>query len=204
MSIGGRLKQMIRNWLDIQPSVGESLTILESNTFEGACFRNRIWYRGDPAELHQLYTQIDDNMGNSKFWAATSTNGIDFRKIHTGLPALIVDIIADIVVDALNNITIKNSTEANNVWQEIQKDNDFKELVKQAVIDVSIECDGAFKISYDTAISKYPILQFYSGADVEYEYVAGRLKTIIFKNRYYKNGDRYLLKEYYSNERYTI
>lgn len=200
MSLGGKIKQMIRNWLEIQPSIGESLTILETNTFEGVCFRNQIWYRGDPSELHQYYTQIDDMMGNSKFWAATNTTGIDFRKIHTGLPALIIDVLADIIIDALNDITILNNNAANETWKEIEKENNFKDLVKQAIIDTFIDCDGAFKIIYDTAISKYPILQFYSGASVDYEYQAGRLKTIIFKTVYHKDGDRYLLKEYYSKD----
>ena len=200
MGLGGKIKQMIRNWLEIQPSIGESLTILEINTFDGICFRNQLWYRGDPSELHQYYTQIDDMMGNSKFWAAVSTTGTDFRKIHTGLPALIIDMLADIIVDALNSIKIVNNDAANEAWEEIEKENNFKDLIKQAIIDVCVECDGAFKVSYDTQLSKYPILQFYSGSNVEYEYQAGRLKTIIFKNIYHKDHDRYLLKEYYSKD----
>lgn len=83
MGLGGRIKQMVQNWLEIQPSIGESLVIQEINTFDGICFRNELWYRGDPSELHQYYTQVDDQMGNAKFWAAISTTGIDFRKIHT-------------------------------------------------------------------------------------------------------------------------
>ena len=59
---------------------------------------------------------------------------------------------------------------------------------------------GAFKINYNTDISEYPILQFYSGANVEYEYQNGRLVTIIFKN-YYNNGKKkYLFKEFYSKD----
>ena len=48
-------------------------------------------------------------MGNAKFWAAESTNGIDFRKIHTGLPAMIIDMLADIIVDSFNKITVSNN-----------------------------------------------------------------------------------------------
>ena len=113
--IGGKIKSMIRNWLEIQPSIGDSILIQEVNTFAGTCFRNELWYRGDPSELHQYYTQVDDLMNNTKFWAARSTDGVDFRKIHTGLPALIVDILADIIIDALNKISIKNSKEAQKV-----------------------------------------------------------------------------------------
>jgi len=141
MGLGGRLKKMVQNWLEIQPMLGESLVIQEINTFEGTCFRNRLWYRGDASELHQYYTQVDDQMGNARFWAALGTDGIDFRKIHTGLPGIIIDVLADIIVDAINDIKIKADTEAQENWEKIAKDNDFKDVVKQAIIDVFIEHD---------------------------------------------------------------
>lgn len=198
MGIGMRIKQAVQDWLEIQPSIGESITIQEVNSFQGTCFRNLLWYRGDPAELHQYYTQIDDMMGNTKFWAAVSTSGINFRKIHTGLPGLIIDMLADIVIDALNMVEIQSNHDAGEIWKEIQEENDFKDLVKQAIIDVFVECDGAFKLSYDTDISKYPIIQFYSGLNVDFEYKMGRLDTIVFKNYYTKKGGKYVLYEYYS------
>lgn len=100
-------------------------------------------------------------MGNAKFWAAESTNGINFRKIHTGLPAMIIDMLADIIIDSFNKITIINNDQAQKDWEDIAEDNDFKEIVKQSIIDVFVEHDGAFKISYDTDITKYPIIEFY-------------------------------------------
>lgn len=162
-----------------------------------------MWYRGDPSELHQYYTQIDDEMGNSKFWAAISTDGIDFRKIHTGLPALIVDMLADIIIDALNKINVTSNAEAQKNWDEIEEDNSFKDVVKQSIIDVFVECDGAFKISYDTDISKYPIIEFYSGPNVEFEYKRGRIVAVIFKTKYKKKYGEYLLKERYSKDGIT-
>ena len=179
--VNDKIKNVIRNWLEIQPSVGDTITIQETNTFEGNCFRNLLWYRGDASELHQYYTQTDDLMGNAKFWAAQSTTGINIRKIHTGLPAMIVDMLADITVDSFNKIEVKGNNEAQTNWEEIAKENDFKETLKQAIIDVFVQCDGAFKISYDTDISKYPIIEFYSGQDVDYEYTRGRITGINFK-----------------------
>ena len=130
--INDKIKNVIRNWLEIQPSVGDTITIQETNTFEGNCFRNLLWYRGDASELHQYYTQTDDLMGNAKFWAAQSTTGINIRKIHTGLPAMIVDMLADIIVDSFNKIEVKGNNEAQTNWEEIAKENDFKETLKQA------------------------------------------------------------------------
>ena len=198
--LNDKLKDVVRNWLNIIPAPGDSITIQETNTFEGNCFRNLLWYRGDASELHQYYTQTDDMMGNAKFWASDTTNDLKMRKIHTGLPAMIVDMLADIIVDSFNKITLENNNEAQKNWEDIAKENDFKETVKQAIIDVFVECDGAFKISYDTNISKYPIIEFYAGTKVEYERTRGRITTVIFNNVYEKEDATYILKERYSKE----
>ncbi len=202
-AVNEKIKKVIRNWLEIQPSVGDTITIQETNTFEGNCFRNLLWYRGDASELHQYYTQTDDLMGNAKFWAAQSTTGINFRKIHTGLPAMIVDMLADIIVDSFNKIEVKDDKDAQENWEKIAEENDFKETLKQAIIDVFVQCDGAFKISYDTDISKYPIIEFYSGQDVDFEYTRGRITGINFKNKYPKKDACYTLFEKYSKKGIT-
>lgn len=196
--LNDKLKDVVRNWLNIVPAPGDTITIQETNTFEGNCFRNLLWYRGDASELHQYYTQTDDMMGNAKFWASDTTNDLKMRKIHTGLPAMIVDMLADIIVDSFNKITVENNNEAQKDWEDIAEENDFKETVKQAIIDVFVECDGAFKISYDTDISKYPIIEFYAGTKVEYERTRGRITTVIFNNVYEKKDATYILKERYS------
>ena len=198
--LNDKLKDVVRNWLNIVPAPGDTITIQETNTFEGNCFRNLLWYRGDASELHQYYTQIEDMMGNAKFWASDTTNNLKMRKIHTGLPAMIVDMLADIIVDSFNKITVENNNDAQKNWEDIAEDNDFKETVKQAIIDVFVECDGAFKISYDTDISKYPIIEFYAGTKVEYERTRGRITTVIFNNVYEKDDATYILKERYSKD----
>ena len=198
--LNDKLKDVVRNWLNIVPAPGDTITIQETNTFEGNCFRNLLWYRGDASELHQYYTQTDDMMGNAKFWASDTTNDLKMRKIHTGLPAMIVDMLADIIVDSFNKITVENNNEAQKNWEDIAEDNDFKETVKQAIIDVFVECDGAFKISYDTDISKYPIIEFFAGTKVDYERTRGRITTVIFNNVYEKEDATYILKERYSKD----
>lgn len=196
--INNKVKDLVKNWLDIQPSPGVSINIRETTTFESSCFRNQLWYRGDASELHQYYTQFDDFMGKSKFWAAQSTNGVDFRKIHTGLPAMIVDMLADIIVSSFNKIEVKENGTANKTWEEIATENDFKEILKQAIIDTFVEGDGAFKISYDTEISEYPIIEYYSGINVEFEYTRGRITKVIFKNIYPRKEGKYILLENYT------
>ena len=45
--LNDKLKDVVRNWLNIVPAPGDTITIQETNTFEGNCFRNLLWYRGD-------------------------------------------------------------------------------------------------------------------------------------------------------------
>ena len=73
-----------------------TIRVLETMDHETNCFKNSIWYRGEASELHQFYTQYDDMMGNVRFWQSESSNMVDFRKIHSGLPGLIIDTLADI------------------------------------------------------------------------------------------------------------
>ena len=137
--LNDKLKDVVRNWLNIVPAPGDTITIQETNTFEGNCFRNLLWYRGDASELHQYYTQTDDMMGNAKFWASDTTNDLKMRKIHTGLPAMIVDMLADIIVDSFNKITVEKTvlsvTEEtkNNICRNYEFDYQTLEEVQQGI-----------------------------------------------------------------------
>lgn len=193
------IKDWLRNWLDIREPSPASVTIQEAWNHEMTVFRNELWYRGDPTELHQFYTQIDDNMRNTSFWSAIATTGINFRKIHSGLPALIVDSLVDIVTTDLTEITV-DSTEAQKRWDEIAEDNNFTDILKQAIKDVLVTGDGAFKISFDPAVSKYPIIEFCSGANVKYTHNRGRKTGVKFIcKRSGKNPRKgYILEENYT------
>lgn len=114
-------KSKLRDWLELDKGMNPlSIRVLEPMSHEANVFKNQIWYRGDPSELHQFYTSIDDMMGNTRFWQAVATNGVDFRKIHTGLPGLIVDVLADIVFDDQNAPEFDNN-EAAALWEQMEK-----------------------------------------------------------------------------------
>lgn len=196
------IKDLVKNWLNIQEPQPMSVTIQEPYSYEATVYRNQLWYRGDPSELHQFYTQTDDYMYNTEFWAACSTTGINFRKIHTGIPALIVDMLVNIIVSDMLSIEIA-STEAQKRWDEIAEDNDFSGLLKDAIRNTLVEGDGAFKISYDPEISEWPIIEFYSGERVRYKYNRGRLEGICFITKYCYGKKVYLLEESYTPEGVT-
>lgn len=196
----GVIKNMIRNWLEIKNPDSLQIDIEQLTNFEGQAFINNIWYRGDASELNQLYEQLDDKLGNTHFWGSRPTAGMNIRKIHTGLPAMIVDTLADISTDDLNKI---EADKRNEEWNIIADENHFKELIRDSVIGCLCIGDGAFKWSIDTDISEYPIIEFYDGSRVEYVYERGRLVAIIFKTKKIINKQRYTLLERYDKSGIT-
>ena len=188
------LKNAIRSWLNLTSANGLQIQIDELLDFEANAFVNEIWFRGDGYELEQLYKSIPDY--KYSFWGAASTKGLEIRKIHTGLPKIIVNTLTNICVDDMQNVKIEHIGKEN-TWGEIEKENDFKALVKKAVRKALVTGDGAFKISIDTDVSQYPILEFYEADRIEIKRERGRIKEIRFKKCYTKQGVSYVLKECY-------
>ena len=195
------LIEKIKNAFTIKPPQSMHIDIEQLTNFEGHTFINKIWYRGEASELHQLYKQINENIENNEnFWGSVPSKNSTMRKIHTGLPAMIVDTLANISTDDLDNIEVKERQEE---WENIDKENNIKELSREAVTKVLWAGDGAFKWSIDTDISKYPIIEFYGADRVEYEYERGRLTAIIFKTRKLIKSKKYELRERYDKKGVT-
>lgn len=188
--IGGAIKNMIRGWLDLNEAQNTQFNITELYNFDTNAIRNKIWYRGDPYELSQFYKQIEDN--NSTFWNAVPE--IRIRKIHSGLPALMVNTLSGIVIRDLNEITPSGSSID---WDDIAEDNNFYDVIEQAIVDTLYQGDGAFKISFDTSISEYPIIEFYPADQCEFVYKRGRYIETVFKNVYEANQKKYIHYETY-------
>ena len=193
----GWFKEMIRNYLEIKEPQSLHINIEQMTDAEGQIFINKIWYRGNAGELEQLHKQLnDDGVGNSHFWGNQPTGSMkNMRKIHTGLPALIVDTLANISTDDLDNIEVEKRQEE---WETISKENQFKKLIKKSVQKALHLGDGAFKWSIDTDISEYPILEFYGADRVDFVYERSRLVDIIFKTKKIINKKEYMLHEIYS------
>ena len=191
----------IINHFTMKPPQAMQIDIEQLTNFEGHTFINNIWYRGDANELDQLYKQIHENIqGNETFWSSRPSKHSTMRKIHTGLPAMIVDTLADISTDDLDDIEVKKRQKE---WDEIAKENKIKDLIRKAVVSTLWSGDGAFKWSIDTDISQYPIIEFYGADRVEYEYERGRLIAIIFKTKKIIKGKKYELRERYDKKGIT-
>ena len=188
------IKNALRSFLNLTEANSLNIQIDELLDFEANAFVNEIWFRGESYELEQLYKSIPDY--KYSFWGATSTRGLEIRKIHTGLPKIIVNTLTNVCVDDMQDIKIENIGKDND-WKEIEKENDFKNLVKKAVKKALVTGDGAFKISIDTEVSQYPILEYYEADRIEVKRERGRIKEIRFKKQFNKQGVSYVLKECY-------
>lgn len=190
------VKRGIRSWLNVQEASPANILINEPLDYEANAIKNRIWYRGDSEELQQLYSQIDTGVDKYKFWACKSTPGQEIRKIHTGLPALVVDTLAGITLADLD-IQIEKDQATQELWEQIDKDNKFRKKLEKAVKETLYIGDGAFKISFDTQLSQYSIIEFYPGDRIELVTERGRIKEIVFKTAYRHDRRDYVLYEHY-------
>ncbi|MEK4239074.1 capsid protein [Paenibacillus sp. FSL H7-0714] len=192
----GWFKSMVMKILRINPAPeSQVITITEPFSYSTNVLRNRLWYRGDPSELDQFYKQsVADNVSRSRFWAAVPSYGLGIRKIHSGLPAMVADRLSDIVIADMDAITLKQQAETD-TWVAISEDNDFPELLGGAVTEALTAGDGAFKITVDSDVSEYPLIEFYSGDQVEYKRTRGRLQEVLFYSDYTVNSKDYRLIE---------
>ncbi len=191
---GERVKRMIRSWLNIEPAQPQSFTLMENMTFETEIMRSRLWYRGDANELMQFFKQLDGDSGS--FWKSVpSGSGETVRKIHSGLPEIIVDVLAYIVKADLNEPKVSSED-----WKGISEAVDFIGLIGSAVSQTLICGDGAFKIVVDEG-AEYPSCEFIPADRVELEMSGGTVKSMTFRTDYRSGGKSYSLFEKYSKGR---
>jgi hypothetical protein len=184
----------MRSFLKIHTANGMNFDIDELLDFDSNVAVNKIWYRGESYELSQLYKQLDDNQFS--FWGSVPTAGIEIRKIHTGLPKTMVNILSEVVADDMQDVEFAHEAD-NSLWQDIAKENMFDTLIKNAIGKTLYAGDGAFKISIDTDISQLPIVEFFEADRIQLERKRGRITEIIFKTAYTKDTSSYILYEHY-------
>ena len=184
----------MRSFLKIHTANGKSFNIDELLDFDSNVAVNKIWYRGESYELNQLYKQLDDNQYG--FWGSVPTAGIEIRKIHTGLPKIMVNLLSSVVADDMQDVQFTSEAD-NTLWQDIAQENVFDALVKSAINKTLYTGDGAFKISIDTDISQLPIIEFFEADRIKLKRKRGRVVEIIFKTAYGKDANTYILYEHY-------
>lgn len=181
-------------WLDVQPAIEKQVTIRESLSHSAQAMCNRILYRGDPSELEQFFKSCANNkVTQSRFWASVPSEDSNVRKFHSGLPAIAIDKLTDIVVADLDQIEVDESFRK--TWEDIGKDNRFTKILEESITETLIVGDGAFKITMDTTLTPYPIIEFFGGERVDYVVKRGRLCEVLFYTPYKKGTKKYTLVE---------
>ncbi len=193
MGLGKWAKRKMQTWLEIiPPPIEQAIVIQREHTRELEVLRSQLWYQGDVNELFQFFHQTETNTGG--FWSTLPANS-KIRKIHSGLPAVMADTMSYIVKSDMDDI------EAPAEWDEVAESIDFSQLVGQAVTDTLVSGDGAFKISIDTDLSPYPIVEFISGDRVDIEQKRGIVEAVTFRTQYNVRSMRYELHERYTKGR---
>jgi hypothetical protein len=189
------VRNRMRNFLQLQEGVNAPITIIKGIDGDTKLSKNIIWYRGDSFELSQLYSQLQGK--EDTFWGAVQTADIKLRKIHTGIPSLIVDTLTTIVISDYNGLTFEKNKDKKEKWEEIEKENKFEKILEEAVCQGLYKGTGAFKISFDKEISTNPILEYYPKDRIEVIKKRGRVQEIVFLGDIYEDNKKYILKEYY-------
>ena len=81
-------------------------------------------------------------------------------QIHTGVPALTVRTLAAVVLPDMGEFEFSSENEKQKqIWKDIAKpeNNNFADKIEDAINETLYIGDGAFKVSIDTELSKYPI-----------------------------------------------
>lgn len=190
------IRTKMKSFLQLDQAQTLQINITKGLDEETRIAKNTIWYRGDSYELMQLYKQLPNK--EDTFWGAVPTKGLEIRKIHTGLPSLMVDTLTRIVISDYNGVEFKDENINNReTWENIEKENNFNELLKDSLTCDLYKGKGAFKISFDEEISQLPIIEYFPKDQIELTKKRGRVREIIFKS-YIKEKDKiYLLKEIY-------
>lgn len=190
------IRTKMKSFLQLDQAQTLQINITKGLDEETRIAKNTIWYRGDSYELMQLYKQLPNK--EDTFWGAVPTKGLEIRKIHTGLPSLMVDTLTRIVISDYNGVEFKDENINNQeTWENIEKENNFNELLKDSLTCGLYKGVGAFKISFDEEISQLPIIEYFPKDQIEVIKKRGRVREIIFKS-YMKEKDKiYLLKEIY-------
>ena len=63
--------------------------------------------------------------------------------------------------------------------------------------DAGVVGDGAFKLSYDAELSKFPIIEWYPSERVDFVVKRGRVVEVVFHTIYIENNKQYRFSEYY-------
>ena len=216
--IKDRIRAKVLSWLGLQkynatPGYDRETFINDDDYAQKTKLREYlVWYDGDSDELQNFYTRqntIEYNFEpwysrNKKayFWCIASTEE-DVKKTHSGQPRNIIDTLVNVCGvpnvstgkigddEGIPNLPLMNLEailEENNFWTEIYQQTQMPFTM--------VEGWGCYKINWNSDISNYPLIYYYTAENVEYIKAGNKIIGIVFKDYYItKEGKRYLVLE---------
>lgn len=207
MRIQDYIKDKIINYIGVRELPGnpnkETFTLYSS---EDELLNNRIreyfvWYRGDSDEILDFFTGAEwsdymkapiFNRNKRDYFWVVSAKEKNIKRSHSGIPRAIIDTLVNVIGEP--DYSVKGVQDA--ILEDILEENDMANIINQQQMPYTLVAGwGAYKIDVDVAISKNPIVSFYTGDNVDFIYHKKRLVGIIFKEFFEKDGKQYVLFE---------
>lgn len=147
--IMNKFKRTTRDSLEIN----ETLSRLDTIT------KNQIWYRGDTYEIKQMFGQCSDYFGSNSFWIK-APNSYKVACRHYPLPQVIVDTLANITTNDIQEIKIDNDMVLDELLQKILKDSKGREFHEENIKEQLISGDcGVYPKFYMNGKIKFEIVK---------------------------------------------
>ena len=194
----GWFKDFVFRLLKVTPAKERQIVIQEPLTFRANVLKNKVWYRGDPAELEQFFKAAAHfDTDRSRFWASVPYGRV--RKIHSGIVSIVVDRYRDIVTADFDGFDFGEGDTLHPVldlWEEMAEDCGFDSLIGDAVSGALSAGDGAFKISIDPE-NDFPVISFCEADDVDFVMKGRKVSAVRFYTPYRRDEKEYRLEEEY-------
>lgn len=164
------------------------------------------WYSGSSREIRELYQKAVRQESLNYFWFRCPS---DWRMLHSGIPSLISRKMANIIFGSGYNLETVVYKEDGEIDQEASDNlKEHAEYIAQKVKLKDIQDEGAqseswgghlfVKLSHDTTLSEYPIVEVATPMNAEVVKVRGITTEIIFKTWYEHKNKNYRLDEIYT------
>ncbi len=202
MSIKDRLGQSIANYISpYMQSAGGNNMPKRAMEYDEYCLQEKyLWYIGDEDLLADFYQTNTPKYSLVDTRRSYYYSNIDckIRVIHSGMPELVSSAKAELLlsggIEESVYIGEEISEEKGELLEAILEDNNFKNtILKNAIITESWASKFAMRVSFDSDISDYPIIEKYNPFNYDAIYKRGRLQEIVFKEPL---GDYVLYERY--------
>lgn len=169
------------------------VVIIEPHTFLANVIRNKLWYRGEAAEIEQYFQKTARwDVERARFWAAKAQGNV--HKMHSGIVATVIDRYKDMILADMDDLSFGDGLDTlNELWDDMALKERLNDVIGEAISGALASGDGAFKITADEC-SEYPIVEFYDAENVDFVYIHSQLREIKFYTDY-KDGRKTLRLE---------